>query len=194
MPSDHRGRQVGNPQTSHGGHAPRPANGMYPEIGINVRRMKMNTPVGSSVLPVSDYSNLPQPSRQDRAEMARQDMESNQRVEGAQKLLGWAGPEGVTREQHEGSRPLFRSIDTAGPYYAATVYDPTRGLTFEGGTPTWTKWGARRSARKMAESIRVQNMGFAEPTAQDIEEMKNRKNEPITYDDPRRKLTRGIGD
>jgi hypothetical protein len=87
-----------------------------------------------------------------RVNAAAEAFQSQQRVAGTMKHFGFTGPEGFSKSEYEGSRPLMRSIDEVGFQYAPTVYDVENDMTHELQTGYWTKRGAKKKSKEMLNS------------------------------------------
>jgi hypothetical protein len=129
MGTDHRGNAVGN------NHVSKP------------RIIPVSTKPNRFVRPVADSQGRPfekayttdgnvMPSWNADME-ASKEFKSHERVKGVSKPMKSGG--------------LSQSIDEVGPMYSATVYDPAKNNEFQSTVGTWTKWGARRIGKKLAE-------------------------------------------
>jgi hypothetical protein len=85
----------------------------------------------------------------DRVNAAAKAFQQHERKAGSMKHFGFTGPQGFSKSEYEGSRPLMRSIDMVGFQYAPTVYDVENDMTHELQTGYWTKRGAKKKSKEM---------------------------------------------
>jgi hypothetical protein len=139
MPRDHRGNELND------NHRPTPRVGMFTNL------LKW-TAYNSRTAPFADSQGRAITEPHKRSMAAQDAFQTHERVAGEMKHFGFTGPQGYSKNEYEGSRPLMRSIDEVGFQYAPTVYDVNNDMTHQLDTGYWTKRGAKKKSKEMLAS------------------------------------------